>query len=92
LLPAQSPTTSGAAEKPLEALQKRARRAGFYVIRARNFDEYRDIAAGLCGDVILFDLAGNRLTGPLDIEAADAWLSDACRARVARAGSLVVVS
>lgn len=64
------------AEKPLEALQRKGRRYGVHVHRAKAFDEYRDRFEAIAGHVLVFDGRGEKLAGPLSVEDADRWLYD----------------
>jgi hypothetical protein len=64
-------------ENPLGALQQKARRQGFHLLRARNFAAFRGTTADLLGQVLIYDASGNQLAGPFDLEAADKWLASA---------------
>lgn len=69
------------AQSPLEALQHKARRQGFPVLRARNFAAYRNTEADSLGHVIIYDSAGRLQAGPFGLAAADAWLAMTSLAR-----------
>ena len=57
------------------AVQKKARRGGRHVHAAGNFAAYAGTSAEDLEHVLIFDFEGNKLAGPLDLEAADAWLA-----------------
>ena len=69
-------------ENPLQALQQKARRQGFHVLRARNFAAYRNTTSDLLGQVLVSDRAGNQLAGPFDLAAADTWLATTSFVRI----------
>jgi hypothetical protein len=60
-------------DNPHSARQQRARDLNLHMIKATNFEGYHGAANH--GKVLVFDFAGNRLTEPLDADAADEWLN-----------------
>ena len=65
------------ADNPHNATQQRGRRLGVHILKARNFAAYRGTSADHLGHVAIYDFEGNKLAGPFDLEAADAWLDRA---------------
>lgn len=70
------------AENPLSALQRKARRQDLHVLKASNFDAYRNAGADLRSCVLIFSLSGQQLAGPLALEDADNWLAMAKLAKL----------
>jgi hypothetical protein len=78
---------SGPADSPLAALQKRARRQGYHVLRAKHFAAHRNTVADFAEHVLVFDALGTNLAGPMDVESADVWIYAHLRKRTAGGAS-----
>ena len=57
------------------ALYRRRRDAAGAMSTPGNFAAYAGTSAEDLEHVLIFDFEGNKLAGPLDLEAADAWLA-----------------
>ena len=62
---------------PKNAVQQKARRNGFHILGLGHFAAHRNTTGNALGHVLIFDLMGEQLAGPMSVADADAWLAAA---------------